>query len=64
MNNSRTLEGGGSLQGIVEVPGDKSISHRALINFRKYCRRTDDHKWLFKFRRPDINSELPEELGS
>ena len=31
MNNSRTLEGGGSLQGIVEVPGDKSISHRALI---------------------------------
>ena len=31
MNNSRTLEGGGSLQGIVKVPGDKSISHRALI---------------------------------
>ncbi len=31
MNNSRTLEGGGSLQGIIEVPGDKSISHRALI---------------------------------
>ncbi len=31
MNKSRTLEGGGSLQGIVEVPGDKSISHRALI---------------------------------
>jgi len=31
MNNSRTIEGGGSLQGVVEVPGDKSISHRALI---------------------------------
>ena len=31
MNKSRTLEGGGSLQGVVEVPGDKSISHRALI---------------------------------
>ena len=31
MNKSRTLEGGGSLQGVVEVPGDKSISHRSLI---------------------------------
>ena len=31
MNQSRILRGGGSLQGIVEVPGDKSISHRALI---------------------------------
>ena len=31
MNKSRTLEGGGSLNGVVEVPGDKSISHRALI---------------------------------
>ena len=31
MNQNRTLEGGGNLQGIVKVPGDKSISHRALI---------------------------------
>ncbi len=31
MNQSRTVKGGGSLQGIVKVPGDKSISHRALI---------------------------------
>ncbi len=31
MNQFQTLEGGGSLQGLVEVPGDKSISHRALI---------------------------------
>ena len=31
MGQFRTLQGGGSLQGIVEVPGDKSISHRALI---------------------------------
>ncbi len=27
----RTIEGGGSLQGIIKVPGDKSISHRSLI---------------------------------
>ena len=33
MNNNhiRTVEGGGSLQGIIKVPGDKSISHRSLI---------------------------------
>jgi len=31
MNQFRTLKGGGSLQGVVSVPGDKSISHRALI---------------------------------
>ncbi len=31
MNQNRTLNGGGNLQGIVKVPGDKSISHRALI---------------------------------
>ena len=31
MNQSQILEGGASLQGVVEVPGDKSISHRALI---------------------------------
>ena len=31
MNKSRILEGGGSLQGVIKVPGDKSISHRALI---------------------------------
>ncbi len=31
MNQNRTLKGGGNLQGIVKVPGDKSISHRALI---------------------------------
>tara|TARA_Y100001978_G_C23695943_1_gene437565 strand:+ start:891 stop:2198 length:1308 start_codon:yes stop_codon:yes gene_type:complete len=31
MNKLQTIIGGGSLQGIVEVPGDKSISHRALI---------------------------------
>lgn len=31
MNQKRTLKGGGNLQGIVKVPGDKSISHRALI---------------------------------
>ncbi len=31
MYQNRTLKGGGSLQGNVTVPGDKSISHRALI---------------------------------
>ena len=30
-NHIRTVKGGGSLQGIIKVPGDKSISHRALI---------------------------------
>ncbi len=30
-NQVRTIKGGGSLQGIIRVPGDKSISHRALI---------------------------------
>ena len=31
MNNIRTIKGGVNLKGNVEVPGDKSISHRALI---------------------------------
>ena len=31
MNDIRTIKGGGNLQGIIKVPGDKSISHRALI---------------------------------
>ena len=31
MNQSRTLKGGGNLRGSLKVPGDKSISHRALI---------------------------------
>ena len=31
MNNIRTVKGGSNLQGIIKVPGDKSISHRALI---------------------------------
>ena len=31
MDKTRTVKGGGNLQGIVKVPGDKSISHRALI---------------------------------
>ena len=31
MNNIRTVKGGGNLQGKIKVPGDKSISHRALI---------------------------------
>ena len=31
MDQYRTVKGGGNLQGIVNVPGDKSISHRALI---------------------------------
>ncbi len=31
MSKFRLLEGGVSLQGVVAVPGDKSISHRALI---------------------------------
>jgi len=31
MSKFRLLEGGVSLQGLVAVPGDKSISHRALI---------------------------------
>ena len=31
MCQNRTLKGGGSLQGNITVPGDKSISHRALI---------------------------------
>ena len=31
MNNVRTVKGGGNLQGKIKVPGDKSISHRALI---------------------------------
>ena len=31
MNRNRILKGGGYLQGIIKVPGDKSISHRALI---------------------------------
>ena len=31
MNNIRTLKGGVNLNGKVKVPGDKSISHRALI---------------------------------
>ena len=31
MEAKRTLKGGGHLEGIVKVPGDKSISHRALI---------------------------------
>jgi len=31
MNNIRTIKGGVNLKGNVKVPGDKSISHRALI---------------------------------
>jgi len=31
MNNIRTIEGGVNLKGKIKVPGDKSISHRALI---------------------------------
>ena len=31
MNNIRTIKGGVNLNGRVKVPGDKSISHRALI---------------------------------
>ena len=31
MNNIRIIEGGAYLKGRVKVPGDKSISHRALI---------------------------------
>ena len=31
MNNIRTIKGGINLKGKVKVPGDKSISHRALI---------------------------------
>ena len=31
MNNIRTINGGGNLRGEIKVPGDKSISHRALI---------------------------------
>ena len=31
MNNIRTIKGGVKLKGKVKVPGDKSISHRALI---------------------------------
>ena len=31
MNNIRTIKGGVKLKGNVKVPGDKSISHRALI---------------------------------
>ena len=31
MNNIRTIKGGGNLTGKIKVPGDKSISHRALI---------------------------------
>ena len=31
LNHIRTVKGGGHLQGIIKVPGDKSISHRALI---------------------------------
>ncbi len=30
-NQIRTIKGGGTLQGIIKVPGDKSISHRSLI---------------------------------
>ncbi len=30
-NHIRTVKGGASLQGIIKVPGDKSISHRSLI---------------------------------
>ena len=30
-NQIRTIVGGGSLRGIIKVPGDKSISHRSLI---------------------------------
>ncbi len=31
MNQSRIVKGGGNLQGVLSVPGDKSISHRSLI---------------------------------
>ena len=31
MNNIRKIKGGGNLKGNIKVPGDKSISHRALI---------------------------------
>ena len=31
MNNIRTIIGGANLKGKIKVPGDKSISHRALI---------------------------------
>ena len=30
-NNIRIIKGGGNLKGKIKVPGDKSISHRALI---------------------------------
>ena len=31
MNNIRKIKGGGNLKGEIKVPGDKSISHRALM---------------------------------
>ena len=31
MNDIREIKGGSNLKGKVKVPGDKSISHRALI---------------------------------
>ena len=31
MNNIRKIKGGVNLKGKIKVPGDKSISHRALI---------------------------------
>ncbi len=31
MNQFKIISGGGSLQGVLKVPGDKSISHRALL---------------------------------
>ena len=31
MSSETCVEGGGSLRGVVRVPGDKSISHRALL---------------------------------
>ena len=31
MVKKREIKGGGNLEGVIKVPGDKSISHRALI---------------------------------
>ncbi len=63
MNKSRTLEGGRSLQGAVEVPGDKSISHRALI-LGSIAEGRNHYKWFFKFRRPNFDSKLSKEFRS
>ena len=53
MDKIRTIKGGANLQGIIKVPGDKSISHRALIIAS--IAEENNNKWVFTLRGSPFN---------